>query len=52
MLPTRANSEDPFQIWETLENPAFNGYFALRNPETGKLLTARTQDTASFQGYK
>ena len=41
---------DATQIWKTLASPEYNGYFALQNPETGKLLTARTDSSASFQG--
>ena len=44
------DSNDPSQIWKTLESPAYNGYFALQHLETGKLLTARTETEASFQG--
>ena len=38
------------QKWKTLQSPEYNGYFALLNPDTGKVLTARTASAASFQG--
>ena len=51
VVPTAPRSDDPAQIWKTLEDPSYNGYFALQNVQTGKLLTARTSTAASFQGW-
>ena len=53
VVPVAKSSDsntDLSQIWETLESPEYDGYFALINPDTGKLLTARTKNEASFQG--
>ena len=51
VVPTAPRSNDPAQIWKTLEDPSYNGYFALQNVQTGKLLTARTSTAASFEGW-
>ena len=50
VVPSEPKSSDVAQIWKTLASPEYNGYFALQNPETGKLLTARTSSSATFQG--
>ena len=38
------------QKWKTLQSPEYDGYFVLLNPDTGKVLTARTATEATFQG--